>query len=215
MFYYDDNGASYIEARGVTLNREPMGEKLLWTTLFLEDIGIISVSSKNFMGSSEPFSWGIFSLKIRGKTQKYFLEDIDIKDDMLGIQWGFHPLKTAFDWAKRLVKTLRPKLPDNELLTNFYWSLKLLAVRYVPVEAVDWRFMWLWLEEWGIAPDLFDFHKKLKFNDAEIKLLMQLSFLNYDGVVNLFKGRLDGEIRENALKIAAKYAAQLLEKNNH
>ena len=77
------NDEEYITAKGVILNRKTMGEKNLWVTLFLEDAGLISLSSKNLMGDSEPFAWGYFYLQKMKRSARYFIHDTDIRADML------------------------------------------------------------------------------------------------------------------------------------
>ena len=117
------NDEEYITAKGVILNRKTMGEKNLWVTLFLEDAGLISLSSKNFMGDSEPLSWGYFFLQKMKRTARYFIHDIDIRDDMLKLRQNREILLTAIDWSMTLMKYLPAEQPDNDLLQNLFWSM--------------------------------------------------------------------------------------------
>ena len=167
------NGEEFITVKGVILAREDSGENLLWTKLFLEGEGIVNLTSKNFMGDSEPFSWGYFDLQKKKRSARYFIYDTDIKDNMLGIRRGKEPIMTALNWTKMLTKYLTIELPDDDLLTNLYWSMKLLTIPSIPVKAVNWRFLWLWLKEWGLAPELRAFYAQKGFRSEEISLLAQ------------------------------------------
>ena len=204
------NGEEFVRAKGVILTREDKGENLLWSTLFLEGEGIVSVSSKNFMGDSEPFVWGYFDLQRRKRSRYYFMFDTDIKDSMLKIRRGLEPLKTAFDVVRALLKYLPREHPDDELLVNLYWSMKLLTMPAVPPSAAYWRFLWLWLSEWGLAPEITAFHSDKGFTNEEVSLLSQLAILTYTGVIQLFTSKLDTTIRENIFRVASSIAITLL-----
>ena len=201
---YDD----FPIVKGVILSRKTMGENNLWVTLFLEGAGIMSLTSKDFKGDSEPFVWGEFYLRKKQKGTGYFIFDTDIKDCMLHIRRGREPIETAFNFSSLLIKYLPACHPDDELLTNLYWSMKLLTVPSVPSSAVNWRFIWKWLEEWGIAPNFLPFHTAKGFNDEEIILLSKLSVMNYRGVIELFSDRISPNVRENIFKVASKLAIQ-------
>ena len=200
------NGEEFVTAKGVVLSREQQGENFLWTRLFLQGEGIVSVSSKNFMGDSEPFVWGYFYLQRKSKSRNYFVFDNDIRDSMLKIRRGYLPIRTAFDWVILLIKYLVPEHPDDDLLNNLYWSMKLLTVPVVPVEAVNWRFIWKWLQEWGLAPEFYSFHSQNGFRDEEIILLTQTSELTVNGVTQLFSGKITPTVRQNVFKVASTLA---------
>ena len=204
------NDEEYITAKGVILNRKTMGEKNLWVTLFLEDAGLISLSSKNFMGESEPLSWGYFFLQKMKRTARYFIHDIDIRDDMLKLRQNREILLTAMDWSMTLMKYLPAEQPDNDLLQNLFWSMKLLNVPAIPVDAVSWRFFWLWLEGWGLAPELAPFHASNSFNAEEVSLLSQLAGVNHNEVPQLFTVSISPNIRGNVFKVAEKLAKNFL-----
>ena len=204
------NGEEYITAKGVILNRKTMGEKNLWVTLFLEDAGLVSLSSKNFMGDSEPLSWGYFFLQKMKHGAKYFVHDSDIRDDMLKLRQNRKSLLAAIYWSKTLMKYLPAEQPDNDLLKNLFWSMKLLNVPTIPVEAVSWRFFWLWLEGWGLAPELAPFHASNGFNHEEILLLSQLAALTPQELLQLFTGHISPNIRENVFKVASTLAKNFL-----
>ena len=204
---YDD----FPVVKGVILSRKPMGENNLWVTLFAEEAGIMSMSSKNFLGDSEPFVWGYFYLRKHQKGTRHFIFDSDIKDDMLYIRKSKATLTAAFNWSRYLLRYLLPGHADDELLSNLYWSMRLLCVPAVPAEAAEWRFIWLWLREWGLAPELDAFHSAKGFNSDEIVILSQMAELGYRGVVQLFSGRLSPRIRENVFKVASGLAVKFLD----
>ena len=204
------NDEEYITAKGVILSRKAMGENNLWVTLFLEDAGLVSLSSKNFMGDSEPLSWGYFFLQKMKRGAKYFIHDTDIRDDMLKLRQGRESFLAAMNWSKALMKYLPAEQPDNDLLQNLYWSMRLLTVPVIPAEAVSWRFFWLWLDVWGLAPELETFHASNSFNPEEISLLSQLAALQPQEVTQLFTGSVSPNIRENIFKVAIPLAKNFL-----
>ena len=204
------NGEDFITVKGVILTREDSGENFLWTTLFLEGEGIINLTSKNFLGDSEPFSWGYFDLQRKQRSSRYFIYDNDIKDSMLNIRRGRETIRTAITWVKLLIRYLMPEQPDDELLTNLYWSMKLLCVPVVPVEAVNWRFLWLWLTEWGLAPELEEFHAQRGFRSVEVSLLSQVAFSELQKLPEIFSGQLSPEIRNKMFHVASKLAVPFL-----
>lgn len=200
------SGELYPTRKGVIVWRKFISDDRLWTTLFLEGEGIVSVSSKHMFGDSEPFVWGYFSFQktLRGKS--YFLFEADIKDDMLHIRKRRDSLFAAVHWSNYLQRYLLPEQPDDNLLNNLYWCMKLLTIPTVPADAVTWRFLRLWLEEWGLAPELIPFHTAKGFTQEEIVLLEQVSRLSNKGVVNLFRGKLSPSLRENIFKVASELA---------
>ncbi|MBQ7219910.1 MAG: hypothetical protein IJS28_02905 [Synergistaceae bacterium] len=204
------NGEDFITAKGVILSREHSGENFLYSTLFLEGEGIVSLTSKNFMGDSEPFSWGYFELQRKQRSARYFIYDTDIKDNMLDIRRSRESIMTAINWTKTLTRYLLPGHPDDELLTNLYWSMKLLAVPAVPAEAVNWRFLWLWLTEWGLAPELGAFHEQQGFRNDEVLLLAQAASSSPKEVTELFSGKLSTSIRSRMFHVASKLAVNFL-----
>ncbi len=204
------NGEDSIKAKGVTLSREHSGESRLWVRLFLEGEGVASLSSKNFKGDSEPFVWAIYSFTKNAKSSKYFVTDIDVKDDMLSLRRSRETIKTAMNWSNLLIKYMPHEQPDDELLTKLYWNMKLLANKSVPCLLYTWRFMWQWIELWGLAPDIVDFHKTNGFNDDEIRLLVQVSALNAKGIIELFTRPMSKNIRENIFIVASELAAKFL-----
>ncbi|MBQ3402585.1 MAG: DNA repair protein RecO C-terminal domain-containing protein [Synergistaceae bacterium] len=204
------NGEDFITVKGVTLSRELSGEKNLWVKLFLKGEGIVSLTSKNFMGDSEPFLWANYDLQRKSKSRNYFVADIDVRDDMLSIRRSRETIKTALKWTELLTKYLPQEQPDDDLLSNLYWNMKLLATPSVPYYVPAWRFLWKWLELWGLAPELVDFHASKNFNHDEILLLSQVSILDTKGVIDLFTQPTSSTIRENAFIIAAKLAVKFL-----
>ena len=208
IFMFNDE--DFLTAKGVTLSREFSGENKLWVRLFLQGEGVVSLSSKNFKGDSEPFIWAVYSLRKKARSSKYFVDDIDVKDDMFPLRRSRETLLTAKKWAKLLAKYMPHEQPDDELLTVLYWNMKLLASPSVPYYVPDWRFLWQWLTLWGLAPDIADFHMSNNFNVDEIRLLLQTLSLNAEGVIKLFTLPFDIGIRKNIFIIAARLAAKFL-----
>ena len=204
------NGEDFITVKGVILSREPSGENYLWSTLFLEGEGIVSLTSKNFLGDSEPLTWGYFELQRKSRSRNYFIYDTDSKDNMLKIRRGKEPIMTAINWTKYLKKYLLPGHPDDELLVNLYWSMKLLTIPAVPPEAVNWRFLWLWLSEWGLAPELSAFHEQKGFIPEEISLLTQVASLTPKGVTEIFSSKLNPKLRQRMFHVASRLALNFL-----
>ena len=205
--YYNEH---FLEVTGVTLARGEYGENNLWMRLFVKEHGIISVTARQGMGDTEPFEWGTFYLKKKQRGHTYFVNEIDIRDDMLHLRRSREQLITALKWSDTLLKYLVPEQPDDELLTNLYWNMKLLAESKIPPEILDWRFLWRWLELWGLAPEIISFHTSHKFNNDEIILLAHVSQLNTKGVIKLFTSPISTNIRENAFKVASNLAAKFL-----
>lgn len=202
------NGEDFITAKGVTLYREYCGESKLWVRLFLEGEGVVSLTSKNFKGDSEPFVWAVYSLAKKSKSAKYFITEIDVKDDMLALRRSKETIQTVMRWSELLVKYVPHEQPDDELLTKLYWNMKLLANKSVPYHVSNWRFLWQWLELWGLAPDIVDFHREKGFNDSEIRFLLQVLTLNAKGVIKLLNNTVSPDIRENIFKVSASLAVK-------
>lgn len=205
------NGDDYVTAKGVVLYRKDRGENRLWSTVFLQGIGMVGVSSKNFMGDSEPFVWGEFYFQ-RLKSGRYFMFDTDIKDTMFRLRRrGLEPLQVAFMFVKAVMKYLPYEQPDDELLINLYWSMKLLTFRAVPPSAAHWRFIWRWLNEWGLAPALEEFCSGKGFLNEEIELLSQVAGITPKAVEELFLGKINPNVRENVFKVAVNNAVSFLD----
>ena len=204
------NGEDFLTAKGVTLQREISGENKLWVRLFLQGEGVVSLSSKNFRGDSEPFIWAIYSFRKMARSAKYFIDDIDVKDDMLALRRSRETILTAQKWAGLLAKYMPHEQPDDDLLSILYWNMKLLTHSSIPYSAADWRFLWQWIELWGLAPDIVNFHTSNNFNEDEIKLLVKILNINVKEVINLFTYPININIRENIFIIAASLAAKFL-----
>ena len=198
------DGRNFFNASGVILYRDLSGEKGLWLKLFLKDVGIINVTARKTNGDTEPLLWGKFILKKKHRSTNYFIEDFEVVDDMFFLKKKQETLFTAVKWLKMIMRRLMPGQPDNELLINLYWSLHLLKDTKIPADVADWKFLWQWLENWGLAPDLVDFYTSQKFNHDEIVLLTQISMLNTRGVIELFSKKISPNIRKNSFKIASR-----------
>ena len=204
------NGEDFITAKGVTLSREFSGENNLWVRLFIQGEGVVSLSSRNFKGDSEPFIWGIYSFRKKSRSSKYFVSDIDVKDDMLKVRRSSNTIITAQKWAKLLTKYMPHEQPDDDLLSVLYWNMKLLTHSAVPYTVPDWRFLWQWLELWGLAPDIVDFHMSNNFNNDEIQFLVKILSLNIEGLIALFSKPINSNIRKNSFAVAARLAVKFL-----
>ena len=204
------SGENFLTAKGVTLQREISGENRLWVRLFLEGEGVVSLSSKNFKGDSEPFIWAVYSFRKMARTAKYFVDDIDVKDDMFHLRRSRETIITAQKWANLLAKYMPHEQPDDDLLYILYWNMKLLAHSSVPYSIPDWRFIWQWIDLWGLAPDIVEFHTSKKFSSDEVHVLVQISKLNSQGVIELFSKPINLSIRKNTFIIAANLAAKFL-----
>jgi len=200
----------FLKVSGIILYRDISGEKNLWLKLFLKDFGIVNVTAKRSNGNTEPFTWGKFGLKKKKNSSNYYVDDIEVVDDMLPLRRRRASILTAVKWTKKISKILTAGQPDNDLFSNLYWCMKLLEEPQVPVEVSNWKFLWRWLESWGLAPDLVNFYTLHKFNESEIILLTQIFLLNVKGVINLFSYKLNPNIRENSFKIAADLAERFL-----
>jgi DNA repair protein RecO (recombination protein O) len=146
----------------VVLNRRVAGEGDLLLTLFLKGSGMVFVSARGggagkvrFGGGTEPLMWGTFSL-YGDRGGRLHLKTADVADDMLKLRSRSEALFAAVRWAKLLMRRLPPEEPSDDLLANFYWSMKLLDGGF-PAAAAEWRFLWRWLRSWGLAPDLSAF----------------------------------------------------------
>ena len=201
---------NFLKASGVVLYRDVSGEKNLWLKLFLKEFGIVNVTARHSNGDTEPFIWGKFGLRKKKNSVNYYIDDIEVADDMLLIRKSRNSILTAVKWTRKIIKFLTSEQADDDLLANLYWSMKLLEEPRVPVEASSWKFLWRWLESWGLAPDLVNFYSSQRFNHDEIVLLTQISLLNVKGVINLFSNKLNPNIRENSFKIAAELAEKFL-----
>jgi DNA repair protein RecO len=155
----------FASASGVVLNRRVLGEGDLYLTLFLKGWGIVFVSARGaasgkvrFGGGTEPLVWGTFTLYQGkgGEGGKSYLKGVDVADDMLELRSRAGALFAVIRWAKLLTRHLPVGHPSDDLLANLYWSMKLTAGGEIPIEALEWRFLWRWLKSWGLAPSLAD-----------------------------------------------------------
>lgn len=62
-------------------------------------------------------------------------------------------MRRAIRWGRMLWKYLLPGYPYDTELIHYYWALKALCDG-VSADVVEARFIWLWLLDWGLAPDL-------------------------------------------------------------
>lgn len=147
-------------ASGAVLARKRMGEGGLWLVLFLKGHGLLRASAPGaergrtrFGGGTEPFVWGAFQLH-RGKGGGLWLGGVDVADDMLPLRRRPEALLMAARWSKLLIRHVIPEHPADALVADLYWNTKLLCAAHVSAEAAGWRFLWRWLVDWGLAPDM-------------------------------------------------------------
>ena len=201
---------NFLKVSGIILYRDISGEKNLWLKLFLKEFGIVNVTGRRSSGDTEPFIWGKFGLRKKKNSSNYYVDEIEVVDDMLPIRKHRASILTVLKWTRLISKFLTSEQADDDLLANLYWSMKLLEEPQVPVEVSNWKFLWRWLDSWGLAPDLVNFYSSQRFNHDEIVLLTQISLLNVKGVINLFSNKLNPNLRENSFKIAAELAEKFL-----
>ena len=213
MFRTDGNEI-YINSEGIVLSLSSYGDKNIYAGLFIMNHGIIRASlqhyspvKKNTSRELQQFSQAKFELVQNKKHDKYYIKDINIISDPSAINMNREALHTAFRLSDLLEKYLIKRYADNDLLMNFRSSMRLLECsNIVPVSATEFRFIWLWLEEWGLAPDLINFYSSKNFNSSEIILLTQIQRLNTENVIKLFSYHVKQNIRMNSLKIASDLA---------
>lgn len=173
------------DLNGVILSRNFFGDRKLLLDIFVKDYGIFSVfvnvgtsGRSHFGGDIEPFNWCRFALKKFSKSRSYTIQDVENYDDMLIVKRRPPALKLVLQWVNDIKKYLIQEQPDNSLLENLYDNMLLLKIEYIPVEVVNFRFKWNWLDLWGIAPELAKFFELKKFMLNEIKLLQFI--VNFD-----------------------------------
>jgi DNA repair protein RecO (recombination protein O) len=107
--------------------------------------------SVRFGGATEPLVWGDFGLYKSGKGGHLILRSVEVKYDALKLRNSKDVILTALNWVKMLTMYMEEGRADDKVMSCFYWGLKLLEDG-VPVEIADWRFVWRWLNIWGLAP---------------------------------------------------------------
>ncbi len=202
---------------GILLSRKISGENNLIITLFLKDLGILRVtahgaqSGTRFGGKTEPLISGSFHLRLSQRTHGYVLEDVEIFDDMLFLRSRHEALFKAIEWIKLIKKYLPYENPDNILLANLYYSMKLLYECDIPVDAVNFRFIWRWLYNWGLAPDFREFFmSKNYFKISEKKTLYYLSKLDVNSTRKLFSNEVIKNLNSRFYKTASKLIIKFL-----
>ena len=147
-----------LKLPGVVLKRRisPEGDVSLY--LFLKEAGPVYVQAPGasrgrvrFGGAIEPLVWAAFNL-YRGE-RTFYLKSADIKEDFWGLRGKTAAINRLLEWDGLLCRHLVPGLQCDEVLTLFYRSGLLLKEGVHPL-VVEWRFLWKWLNEWGIAPSL-------------------------------------------------------------
>ena len=149
----------YHSAAGTVLRRRISADGDLSLDLFLKGFGRLPVfargggrGSVRFGGATEPLVWGEFVFYKSAKSERLILQSVEVKYDALKLRNSKSLILTAFNWVKMLLQYLEEGRADDKVLSCFYWGLKLLE-EGVPVEIADWRFVWRWLNIWGLAPE--------------------------------------------------------------
>jgi len=148
----------HYSCSGVVLKRviSPKGD--IFLDLFLKEMGIIwaiapgSAKGKvRFGGALEPSSWGIFTL-YKG-ARNFYLQAVDTKADSWVLRQSPKTLRTYFAFLKLINRHVPRQHPDDKVLANLFWTRELL-LKGCQEEVVEWRFLWKWLNLWGLAPQL-------------------------------------------------------------
>ncbi len=154
----DEISTRLIKRTGVVLKRGSFMEGDLSVQLFLKDSGTTWVylpgasrGSVRFGGAVEPLVWGRYQLyQSRRRT---YLKEVEVTEDFWELRRVPEAVKQAARWIGLFDRYLIAGYPYNELQALFYWALKALAQK-ISAPVVDARFLWRWLLNWGIAPDL-------------------------------------------------------------
>ena len=125
---------------------------------------------------------------------------------MLALRKSREQILTALKWCRLITKYLEPSQPDDDLLANLYWNMKLLANIAVPFYAADWRFLRRWLSIWGLAPEYKSFLARNRFTDDEILILSFVAQSDTKRVIEFFSRHKDipAEIFMRALDLSAR-----------
>jgi len=149
----------YHSVVGTVLRRKISADGDMVLDLFLKGLGRLPVyargggrGSVRFGGATEPLVWGDFEIYKSGKGGRLILRSVEVKYDALKLRNSKDVILTALNWIKMLLMYLDEGRADDKVLSCFYWGLKLLE-EGVPVEIADWRFIWRWLNIWGLAPE--------------------------------------------------------------
>lgn len=201
---------------GVVLARSRSGESSIKLTLFLKNQGIIyslatgAVGGRTrFGGGTEPFVWGVFNFR-QGKHNGLYLNNVDIVDDMIKLRRRPRALFMAIKWGRLITRHLVPANPDDSLLANLYWNMRLLCIDNIPVEVADWRFIWRWLMLWGIAPDIGEINK----NAPDQELLIKIADTDVQDIIKTFNFNLK-DLNLRFFQAASGHAENFLNLNSY
>lgn len=152
----EDRPQGLLKLSGVVLRRDVSAEGNVSLYLFLKETGPVWVSAPGasrgrirFGGAIEPLVWATFNL-YKG-TKRFYLKSADVKEDFWSLRKDPEKIRRLLEWDGLLCEHLVPGLPCDEVLALFYWSGVLLKDGVHPL-AAEWRFLWKWLYNWGIAP---------------------------------------------------------------
>lgn len=147
-----------MKRTGVVLRRLAAGEGSLTALLFLRETGLLWVKlpgaakgSVRFGGAVEPLVWGTYQLYQSHRTT--WLKEVEVMEDCWALRSRPQAIRRALNWTSMLDRFLMKGYPYDDVLALFYWGLQALTRGEAP-EAVTVRFLWRWLDCWGMAPDL-------------------------------------------------------------
>lgn len=145
-----------LRRSGVVLRRMASPEGNLSLYLLLKTMGPQWVSAPGasrgrmrFGGSVEPLVWGNFNL-YKG-TKRIYLKSVDVSEDFWELRGHPLRLRTLLEWGRLLCIHLIPGHPCDDILAIFYWA-SIALQRGLPPHQAEWRFLWRWLNAWGLAP---------------------------------------------------------------
>lgn len=147
-----------MKRTGVVLRRLVTPEGNASVLLFLRSSGPLWVrlpgasrGSVRFGGAAEPLVWGAYQLQ-RTRTDVY-LREAEVKEDFWELRSMPNACRQALHWCSLLSRNLLRGFPYDSLLPLLYWSTAAL-VGGAPPGVVSVRFLWRWLDDWGMAPEL-------------------------------------------------------------
>lgn len=148
----------HFRASGVVLRRcdTAEGERLLY--LGLKGLGPLWVVAPGaargkgrFGGATEPLVWAVFTLY--KASRNLYLKEVDVRYDFWTLRSRSESLARAAQWGRLVADCLLMGHPDDALLGLFFWALQGLE-KGADGAVAEWRFLWRWLHDRGVAPDL-------------------------------------------------------------
>lgn len=145
-------------ATGVVLKRRDVGAKSHDLLLLLHGIGAVWVtapgaaSSKNrFGGGIEPMVWS--DLVLYQSPRRLYVKSADAREAFFSVRRSRARLTAAIAWHKLAALRIPLLLPNDQLMSLLYGSMKNLASG-APPSLCTARFLWRWANLWGTAPEM-------------------------------------------------------------